>query len=175
MSMMSTCGIQYSENVGDFYNCYNNSTVDGSTMVLGSKTFTHADFTFENTTQSEWRPLFSYYFGQCVTSNNIDTLEEGQFLKIYLNKSMDYKIWLHDPDFFYLSLNPESVPKLELKYDPLRHIKNKFKNRKYFSVLNYIHQQKHTTINRPQESIVKLQSKCLRLKVLCLSTRLSLI
>ena len=116
MSMMSTCGIQYSENVGDFYNCYNNSTVDGSTMVLGSKTFTHADFTFENTTQSEWRPLFSYYFGQCVTSNNIDTLEEGQFLKIYLNKSMDYKIWLHDPDFFYLSLNPESVPKLELKY-----------------------------------------------------------
>ena len=130
-------------------------------MVLNTRKFSYEHYTFENTTQSDWKIISSFYFGQCVTSNNIDSLKDGQFLKIYLNKSMDYKIWLHDPDFFYLSLNPESVPKLELKYDPLRHIKNKFKNRKYFSVLNYIHQQKHTTINRPQESIVKVQSKCL--------------
>ena len=79
-------------------------------MVLNTRKFNYEHYTFENTTKSDWKIISSFYFGQCVTSNNIDSLKDGQFLKIYLNKSMDYKVWIHDPDFFLLTANPDIIP-----------------------------------------------------------------
>ena len=136
-------------------------------MVLNTRKFNYEHYTFENTTQSDWKIISSFYFGQCVTSNNIDSLKDGQFLKIYLNKSMDYKVWIHDPDFFYLSLNPYSVPKLELVYNPFVPQKIQFKNFNYTSVLHYIHQEKHIVINRPPKVGFKHRVNTLMLNYYC--------
>ena len=120
-------------------------------MVSQTKIFTYQDYTFKNTTLSTWKTVNSFYFGRCITSNNIDRLKDGQFFKIYLNTSLDYKIWIHDPDIFFLSLNPKSSPKLELYYSPVITTTDRTKN--YYgsnisSVLQYLEQSKYSAKNR---------------------------
>ena len=120
-------------------------------MVSQTKIFNYQDYTFKNTTLSTWKTVNSFFFGRCVTSNNIDSLDDGKFLKIYLNTSMDYKIWIHDPDIFFLSLNPKSSPKLELYYSPVITTTDRTKN--YYgsnisSVLQYLEQSKYSAKNR---------------------------
>ena len=38
-------------------------------------------------------------------------------VKISLNASLPYRIWLHDPDFFLVTWNPSSVPAVEITLD----------------------------------------------------------
>ena len=38
-------------------------------------------------------------------------------MKISLNASLPYRIWLHDPDFFLVTWNPSSVPAVEITLD----------------------------------------------------------
>ena len=122
-------------------------------MVSQTKIFNYQDYTFENTTLSTWKTVNSFYFGRCITSNKIDRLKDGQFFKIYLNTSLAYKIWIHDPDIFFLSLNPKSSPKLELDYSPVTTTIDRTKNyngSSITSVLQYLEQSKYSAKNREQ-------------------------
>ena len=134
----------------DFYDCFQNVTINGSSMVSKTRKFNFKDYTFENTSHSTWNAMRSIFFGHCVTSDDIDSLKDGQFLKIYLNKSLDYTIWIHDPDFFYLSLNPRSIPKLEVDFSPIMKSQSRVKrySNNYTSILLYIEQEKHSKLNR---------------------------
>ena len=145
-TLIKYCGLLHSESVQVFYECFKALSVNGDTMILQTKKFNFKDFSFENTTFSIWKSLSSYYFGQCVTTNDISSLEDGQLLKIYLNKSMEYKIWIHDADYFYLSLNPKSIPKLELDYSPME----------YSTVLQYLEKKKYVQMNRIKDCIKHL-------------------
>ena len=138
------CGIGSSENVQDFYKCFENVTFDAKTMILDTKKFNHEEFSFEDT-NSSWTPVYHVYFGQCLTSNNVDSLKDGQFLKIYFNLSLNYEIWLHDPDFFFLSLNERSVPKFELEY-------NAYEMPEKLTLLQTIETRKYGLINRVKAS-----------------------
>ena len=130
--MLELCNISSSQSVEDFYDCFQNVTINGPSRVSRTRKFNLENFTFENNRLSTWKSIWSYYFGHCVTSNDFDSLKDGQFIKIYLNKSSDYLIWIHDPDFFYFSFNPRSIPKLEIDFSPV-----------YSTVLQYIEQEKH--------------------------------
>ena len=136
-NILGFCDISSSVSVQNFYDCFQNITINGSLMVAKTRKFNYQDYTFDNTSHSTWNSVWSFYFGHCVTSDDIDSLKDGQFLKIYLNKSLDYSIWIHDPDFFYISLNPRSIPNLEISYSPV-----------YYTVLQYIEQEKHSKLHR---------------------------
>ena len=45
---------------------------------------------------------------------SIGTLLEGQFVKVSLNSTLKYRIWIHDPKFFFVSMNPSSTPSLSI-------------------------------------------------------------
>ena len=133
-------------------------------MVAKTRKFNYQDYTFDNTSHSTWNSIRSFYFGHCVTSDDIDSLKDGQFLKIYLNKSLDYSIWIHDPDFFYLSLNPRSIPKLEVDFSPVMKSPTRWKNysNNFTSILLYIEQEKHSKL--PRKEVPGVQNKDLVLR-----------
>ena len=154
-TLIKYCGLLHSESVQVFYECFKALSVNGDTMILQTKKFNFKDFSFENTTFSIWKSLSSYYFGQCVTTNDISSLEDGLLLKIYLNKSMEYRIWIHDADYFYLSLNLKSIPKLELDYSPSIQSRNGSKMG-YSTVLQYLEKKKYVQMNRIKDCIKHL-------------------
>lgn len=48
--------------------------------------------------------------GRCIaTKQNIGFLADYQYLKLNLNKNFKFRVFLHDPNFFYISHNPEGV------------------------------------------------------------------
>ena len=149
-TILKACNIPSSQSVEDFYDCFQNVTINGPSMVSRMRKFNYKNFTFENNRLSTWKSVWSFYFGHCATLNKFDSLKDGQFQKLYLNKSSDYLIWIHDPDFFYLSLNPRSIPNLEISYSPV-----------YYTVLQYIEQEKHSLhrekVRKHMHSIAKKQ------------------
>ena len=158
-SLLEACGIPSFKNIEDFYECFDNITVNDASMVSRTRKFYYRDYTFENTTFSTWKTMNSFYYGRCVTSNNIDSLKDGQFLKIYLNTSLAYRIWIHDPNLFYLSLNPKSTPKLALDYNPLMTTSQKNYKSNFTSVLQYLEQEKYKAINRKKVWINSYHTK----------------
>ena len=53
-------------------------------------------------------------YGNCLFRETFGNLPEGQFVKVSLNTTMKYRIWLHDPKFFQISINPSSTPSLSI-------------------------------------------------------------
>ena len=109
-------------------------------MVSHTRKFNFQTYSFENTLYSTWTIFSSHFYGNCIASHDIDSLKDQQFLKIYFNKSMDYLIWIHDPDFFYISINPRSIPKLEVDFSPFM--------KSQTIVLRFIEQEKHQKLHR---------------------------
>ena len=50
--------------------------------------------------------------GRCIsTKQNIGFLADYQWLKLNINMNFKFRVFLHDPNFFYISHNPEGVTK----------------------------------------------------------------
>ena len=147
--MIDNCDV-HSESVEAFYECFKKVSVNGDSLILQTRKFHFNDYRFENTTAYIWKSVTSYFFGQCVTTKKIGSLDDGELLKIYLNKSMEYKIWIHDADFFFLSLNPNSIPKLELDFSPSIQSGTETKIG-YKTVLQYLDNQKNIHMNRKKD------------------------
>ena len=109
-------------------------------MVSHTRKFNFQTYSFENTFYSTWTIFSSHFYGNCISSHDIDSLKDQQFLKIYFNKSMDYLIWIHDPDFFYISINPRSIPKLEMDFSPVMKSQTR--------ILHYLEKEKHGKLQR---------------------------
>ena len=54
-------------------------------------------------------------FGRCLFVNNLGRLREYQFIKLNIKSDKTYQIFFHDPRFFFFSLNPLSLPLINLK------------------------------------------------------------
>ena len=103
------------ESVMDFYSCYESLTYKKEDLVLGSYYWDYINWA-DPALNISWDKLsYSMLYGQCQWARNIGEIEESKFIKIKLNKSLEYKVWIHDPDFFFMSWNPKSVPKISLK------------------------------------------------------------
>ena len=57
------------------------------------------------------RPLLT---GKCFTSKTLGKLAPVDTIVIMLNNSLAYRVYLHDPDVFFVSLNPSGLPRMEI-------------------------------------------------------------
>ena len=91
---------------------------------------TSLEYNYLNTTSKplsvQWRTYFhprKYYFnidqfvyelisvyGKCLFVHNLGFLRENDLLKLYLNHNLTFLVFLHDPNFFFISKNPDSAP-----------------------------------------------------------------
>ena len=76
---------------------------------------------------------------------SIGTLLEGQFVKVSLNSTLKYRIWIHDPKFFFVSMNPSSTPALSITIE-----KEKLKKLNFGAevAMQFIVAEKMTLYNR---------------------------
>ena len=72
---------------------------------------------------------FSVY-GRCLSGEKIANLHENQFIKLNLNMNLTFLIFFHDPDFFFLTQNPQGttepplraiMPELRMEDNMTRH------------------------------------------------------
>ena len=99
----------------EYYDCVESAFYTKEELIFESLIFDFTTARFSNITVN-WEPKVSaIFFGRCFTASNIGTIEAGKWIKVHLNTTIQakYNIWLHDPDFFMLSLNPLSVPTLD--------------------------------------------------------------
>ena len=84
-------------------------------LISDTLTFNFSATIFRNYPVTWKDHITSLLYGRCIVASDIGILEAGQFIKVHLNTSIPirYKLWLHDPDFFMLSLNPNSVPTID--------------------------------------------------------------
>ena len=54
-------------------------------------------------------------FGRCLFVNDLGRLREYQFIKFNIKSDKIFQIFFHDPRFFFFSLNPLSLPMINLK------------------------------------------------------------
>ena len=99
--------------VDEFYNCTRSIIHVRDEMIFDALTFNLQKFIMENLTIN-WEPLMLHWgFGMCQTIKNLGKLEISTSIKIALDKTKKYRIWLHDPNFFYMSMNPSSFPRIQ--------------------------------------------------------------
>ena len=60
------------------------------------------------------RLLSLLVYGRCLFVEDLGYLEDYQFIKLDLNPERKFIVFLHDPNFFFFSLNPESAPLIKL-------------------------------------------------------------
>ena len=95
------------DDVVQFKDCFKmlfSNTSDMIKTVLWNKTIT-----VENWTET----ISQFTYGRCQTLKNYAKLGNGQELNglhIRLNPEHRYTFYLHDPDFFFLNLNPIAIP-----------------------------------------------------------------
>ena len=89
--------------------------------ILGS-TFNAEDFminVFDN--QYKYQITFSFS-GRCFTLQNRDQKIGSDIgkstLSMHLNRAFDYKIFIHDANFFYYTLNPKALPGFRIDFKP---------------------------------------------------------
>ena len=56
-----------------------------------------------------------FVYGRCFSVQNIANLNENQFIKLNLNMNFTFKIFIHDPDFFFLTQNPQGTTEAGLQ------------------------------------------------------------
>ena len=109
-------------------------------LILGT-----AEFNYETTLMTnislQWEAFIdSLLHGRCQRLRNTGNMLEGKYLKIFLNSTFFYRIYIHDPNFHVTSLNPSGTPRLDL---PLN-----FEGQKLSSFVLYIYAEKHKFLNR---------------------------
>ena len=103
------CGENIS--VSDYYQCQENKTFSRQEIIYSSL------FDGEEV-ELEWHQVFQLAdYGVCQTTNpNIKINSSSKFLLINLNPSLPYKIFLHDPKLFLLSVNPRAFQRVTVSY-----------------------------------------------------------
>ena len=99
--------------VEDFYICWRSIIYDRKDVIFDALTFNMQKFIMKNLT-IDWEPLMLHWgLGMCQTIKHLGKLNVSISVKIGLDKKKKYRIWLHDPNFFYMSGNPSSFPGIQ--------------------------------------------------------------
>ena len=108
-----TCQTTFTD-ANSFFKCAETLTYNKSEIILGTKQFDTLTLTTTDIT-AHWDLMsYSMNHGRCYTTNTLGQLNETRQITVPLNKSVSYRIWIHDPEFFVISWNPSSVPFVEI-------------------------------------------------------------
>ena len=97
-------------------------------------------------------------FGRCLFVNDLGRLREYQFIKLNLKFDKVFQIFIHDPRYFFFSLNPLSLPLINLNIDMPDLIPEKMINESSgFKpiVQQWIYAEKNVKYNREQAPCVE--------------------
>ena len=88
-------------------------------LILKSVYFSYSTTIVTSATSATWQDFIeTAVHGRCQTIRNVGKLPASENFKAILNTSLDlgapYKVWLHDPDFFVESINPSSIPRIDI-------------------------------------------------------------
>ena len=88
-------------------------------LILKSVYFSYSTTIVTSATSATWQDFIeTAVHGRCQTIRNVGKLPNTENFKAILNTSLDlgapYKVWLHDPDFFVESINPSSIPRIDI-------------------------------------------------------------
>ena len=103
------CGPNIS--VSDYFQCHRNKSYSRAEIINNSI------FDFEEV-ELGWNEMFQLAdYGVCQTAvPQIKINSSSKFLVINLNPSLPYKIFLHDPKLFFLSVNPRAFHRVQMSY-----------------------------------------------------------
>ena len=107
------CGANIS--VAEFYKCHQSMTYSREEIIFGSSMQSTHD---RREIQFVWNEVFQAAdYGVCQTTiPDIKINSSSTFLMFSLNTSLPYKIVLHDPTIFFLSLNPKAFERVEISF-----------------------------------------------------------
>ena len=111
--MMKLCNISSSRNVTQILSCLDFLTFEKEEFIFGTQIYSYRNNSFRNLS-TVWETQYNPYFGKCQMSRNLGPVPEGESIKVVLNKTLEYRIFIYDPDFFYPSLNPKTTPRIHL-------------------------------------------------------------
>ena len=104
-------------------------------LIMESVYYSYSTSIVTTATNASWEErIETGVHGRCQTIKNVGILPASENFKAILNTSLDlgapYKVWLHDPDFYVESINPSSIPRIDITLN-LTGVQN-FKNLKKF-------------------------------------------
>ena len=107
------------DSVEEFYKCVERLMYSRNQMILESVFFSFSTTLVTPATNATWEELIeTLVHGRCQTIRNVGKLPASQNFKAILNTSLDlgaqYKVFLHDPDFYVTSINPSSTPQIDI-------------------------------------------------------------
>ena len=106
--------------------CNASDTFATFVKCINDKTFKHSDIILRTTNgnnnmtnETSWTEEISlFHAGKSYSLNNIATQEGDDFnLLISLKSGQNYSIFIHDPNYYLLTTNPELIPKILLSMD----------------------------------------------------------
>ncbi len=70
-------------------------------------------------TNASWEEIIETgVHGRCQIIKNVGKLPASENFKAILSTSLSlgapYRVWLHDPDFYVESINPSSIPRIDI-------------------------------------------------------------
>ena len=132
--------------VQEFYECYDSMIFKKDELIFGSYYWDYINWKSPDL-QIEWDELsYSMMYGKCQLARDIGEIEETKFVKLKLNDSLEYRVWIHDPNFFFMSWNPRSTPSLLAKL--------KFNKIDRNHIIQYISKEKNSLLNTEKAKIV---------------------
>ena len=128
------------ENDEDFYDCVYSKMYNRDEII-----FKNSQFDFETTLMTNinipWENFTDDLFhGNCQRMRTYGNMEEGKYLKVFLNPKVIYRIFIHDANFFVTSMNPSGTPKLEIPIN--------FEGQIMPASFQYFYAEKHKLLNR---------------------------
>ena len=107
------------DSLEEFYNCVDKLMYSRDELILESVYFSLSTTHVRSATDATWEELIeTLLHGRCQTIRNVGKLPASRNFKVILNTSLDmgaqYKVFLHDPDFFVTSVNPSSTPQIDI-------------------------------------------------------------
>ena len=127
-------------NADEFYDCVYTKMYHRDEMILDNAIFDFATTLMTNVSVPWENFTDSLFFGNCQTLRTFGNMEEGKYLKVFLDTQNIYRVFIHDVDFFVTSMNPSGTPKLEI---PLN-----FAGQVMPALFQYIYAEKHKLLNR---------------------------
>ena len=127
-------------NADEFYDCVYTKMYHRDEMILNNAIFDFATTLMKNVSVPWENFTDSLFFGNCQTLRTFGNMEEGKYLKVFLDTQNIYRVFIHDADFFVTSMNPSGTPKLEI---PLN-----FAGQVMPALFQYIYAEKHKLLNR---------------------------
>ena len=120
--LTSLCGKNLT-NAEQFYDCFEEKNYQRSEIIEGTSRQRFGE-AVANTDITWSEILFTFDTGICYTTETFGKMEELEMNFINLKLSLPYNVYLHDPNFFLVTLNPSSTPRIKIDIRDLKNVRD---------------------------------------------------